>query len=98
MRWPGRSGSCSPGKGSLIPWLAQCRQHKGMSTKDQILSSPYGEAVLTAKRPELQPLIDHVREVAQGRDDIRVDAPEPWPVPGSQAPPDKATNSSQQGC
>jgi hypothetical protein len=73
MRWPGRSGSCSPGKGSLIPWLAQCRQHKGMSTKDQILSSPYGEALLTAKRPELQPLIDHLREVAQGRDDIRVE-------------------------
>ena len=26
------------------------------------------EALLAAKRPELQPLIDHVREVAQGRD------------------------------
>jgi hypothetical protein len=25
------------------------------------------------QRPELQPLIDHLREVAQGRDDIRVD-------------------------
>jgi hypothetical protein len=28
-------------------------------------------ALLTAKRPELQPLIDHLHEVAQGRDDIR---------------------------
>jgi hypothetical protein len=38
-----------------------------MSTKDQILSSElHGEALLTAKRPELQPLIDHLREI--GRD------------------------------
>jgi hypothetical protein len=45
-----------------------------MSTKDQILSSElHGEALLTARRPELQPLIDHLREVAQGRDDIRVE-------------------------
>jgi hypothetical protein len=45
-----------------------------MSTKDQILSSElHGEALLAAKRPELQPLIDHLREVAQGRDDIRVE-------------------------
>jgi hypothetical protein len=28
---------------------------------------------LAAKRPELQPLIDHLREVAQGRNDIRVE-------------------------
>jgi hypothetical protein len=42
--------------------------------RDQILSSKlHGEALLTAKRPELQPLIDHLREVAQGRDDIRVE-------------------------
>ena len=33
----------------------------------------HGEALLTAKRPELQPLIDHLREVAQGRDDIRTE-------------------------
>jgi hypothetical protein len=46
-----------------------------MSTKDQILSSElHGEAVLTAKRPELQPLIDHLREVAKGRDDIRIES------------------------
>jgi hypothetical protein len=45
-----------------------------MLTKDQILSSERGgEALLTAKRPELQPLIDHLREVAQGRDDIRTE-------------------------
>jgi hypothetical protein len=45
-----------------------------MSTKDQILSSElHGEALLTARRPELQPLIDHLREMAQGRDDIRVE-------------------------
>jgi hypothetical protein len=45
-----------------------------MSTKDQILSSALqGEALLAAKRPELQRLIDHLREVAQGRDDIRTE-------------------------
>ena len=45
-----------------------------MSTKDQILSSElHGEALLTARRPELQPLIDHLREVALGRDDIRAE-------------------------
>lgn len=45
-----------------------------MSTKDQILSSGlHGEALLAAKRSELQPLIDHLREVAQGRDDIRTE-------------------------
>jgi hypothetical protein len=45
-----------------------------MSTKYQILSSElHGEALLAAKRPELQPLIDHPREVAQGRDDIRTE-------------------------
>jgi hypothetical protein len=45
-----------------------------MATRDQILSAElHGQALLTAKRPELQPLIDHLREVAQGRDDIRVE-------------------------
>jgi hypothetical protein len=45
-----------------------------MSTRDQVLSSElHGEALLTARRPELQPLIDHLREMAQGRDDIRVE-------------------------
>jgi hypothetical protein len=45
-----------------------------MSTADQTLSAAlHGEALLTPKRPELQPLIDHLREAAQGRDDIRVE-------------------------
>ena len=45
-----------------------------MSTKDQTLSAElHSEALLTARRPELQPLIDHLREVAQGRDDIRTE-------------------------
>ena len=45
-----------------------------MSTKDQTLSAAlHGEALLTARRPELQPLIDHLREVAQGRDNVRVE-------------------------
>src|SRR5688572_14432366 len=48
--------------------------HIPLSTKDQTLSAElHGEALLTAKRPELQPLIDHLREVAQGRDEIRVE-------------------------
>jgi hypothetical protein len=45
-----------------------------MSTEDQILSSElHGDALFTANRQELQPLIDHLREVAQGRDHILVE-------------------------
>ena len=45
-----------------------------MSTKDQALSAAlHDEALLAARRPELQPLIDHLREVSQGRDDIRAE-------------------------
>jgi hypothetical protein len=45
-----------------------------MPTKDQTITAAlHGEALLISKRPELQPLIDHLREVAQGRDDIRVE-------------------------
>ena len=33
----------------------------------------HGEALLAAKRAELQPLVDHLRAVAQGRDDIRTE-------------------------
>jgi hypothetical protein len=45
-----------------------------MSTKDQAFSAAlHGEALLAAKRPELQPLIDHLREVAHGRADIRIE-------------------------
>jgi hypothetical protein len=45
-----------------------------MSTRDQTLSVALrGEALLAAKRPELPPLIDHLRGVAQGRDDLRTE-------------------------
>jgi hypothetical protein len=45
-----------------------------MSTKHQTLSAElHGEALLTARRPELQPMINRLREVAQGRDDIRTE-------------------------
>jgi hypothetical protein len=45
-----------------------------MSTKDQILSSMlHGEALLRARRPELEPLITELRDLAAGRDDIRVE-------------------------
>src|SRR5215208_5826309 len=45
-----------------------------VSTKDQTLAAElHGEALLTARRPELQPLIDHLRDIAQGRDDIRTE-------------------------
>ena len=45
-----------------------------MSTEDQTLSAAlHGEALLTARRPELQPPIDHLREAAQGRDDLRTE-------------------------
>jgi hypothetical protein len=38
-----------------------------VSTKDQKLSAAlHGEALFTAQRPELQALIDHLREVAEG--------------------------------
>jgi hypothetical protein len=45
-----------------------------MSTKDQTLSDElYGEALRTARRSELQPLIHHLRDVARGRDAIRTE-------------------------
>jgi hypothetical protein len=45
-----------------------------MSTKDQALAAAlHGEALLAARRPELQPLIDHLREIVQGRDDLRTE-------------------------
>jgi hypothetical protein len=45
-----------------------------MSTTDQVLSSAlHGEALLRAKRSELQPLINELRELTDGRDDIRVE-------------------------
>jgi hypothetical protein len=45
-----------------------------MSTKDQTFSSAlHGEAQLRAKRPELDPLIAELRQLAQGRHDIRTE-------------------------
>ncbi len=45
-----------------------------MSTADQQLSAAlHGEALVTAQRPELQPLVDHLADQAQGRDDIRTE-------------------------
>jgi hypothetical protein len=43
-----------------------------MSAND-LSAQLHGEALLAAKRPELQPLIDDLREVAQGRDDLRAE-------------------------
>jgi hypothetical protein len=45
-----------------------------MSAND-LSAQLHGEALLAAKRPELQPLIDDHREVAQGRDDLRAECP-----------------------
>jgi hypothetical protein len=45
-----------------------------MSTKDQTITEAlHGEGLLTARRPELRPLIEHLREAAQGRDDLRTE-------------------------
>jgi hypothetical protein len=45
-----------------------------MSTKDQTLSSAlHGEALLRARRAELDPLIAELRELSGGHDDIRVE-------------------------
>src|SRR5687767_2307771 len=45
-----------------------------MSTKDQTFSSTlHGEALLRAKRPELDPLIAELRELVQDRHDIRTE-------------------------
>jgi hypothetical protein len=44
-----------------------------LSTTDQILSSAmHGEALLRARRSELEPFIDELKALARGRDDIRV--------------------------
>ena len=45
-----------------------------MSTKDQVLSARlHGEALLQAQRPELEPLMAELREIADRRDDIRAE-------------------------
>jgi hypothetical protein len=74
-------GSTSRRSGLADSLFRQCNQLSAgqitlshVSTKDQVLSSElHGEALLTARRPELQPLIDHLRDVVQGRDDIRIE-------------------------
>ena len=50
----------------------------------------HGEALLAAKRPELQPLIDHLREVAKGRGDIRTECAGVLAGWGSAIPPGEA--------
>jgi hypothetical protein len=45
-----------------------------MSTKDQTFSAAlHGEALLRARRPELDPLIGELSELTQGRHDIRTE-------------------------
>jgi hypothetical protein len=44
-----------------------------MSANDQLCPPSSTRALLAAKRPELQPLIDHLPEVAQGCDDVRTE-------------------------
>src|SRR5215207_11515375 len=45
-----------------------------MSTNHQVLSAMlHGEALLRARRPELEPLLTELRELAAGRDDIRTE-------------------------
>jgi hypothetical protein len=45
-----------------------------MSTKDQTFSAAlHGEALLRAKRPELDPLIAELRALSQDRHDIRTE-------------------------
>ena len=68
-----------------------------MSTKDQTLTAAlHGEALLTARRPELQPLIDHLREVAQGRDDIRTECA--GIIAGAWFAVGEVRNSSPRAC
>jgi hypothetical protein len=79
---------------SCLVWLARCWQHSGRSAKDQIFSTVlHGEASLAAKSPELEPLI---REVAQGRDDIRVEFAHHSRVGGSPIPLDGVSFWSQR--
>ena len=45
-----------------------------MSTADQILRSAlHGEALRRVDRPEIRNLIAELAEIAQGRDDIRIE-------------------------
>ena len=70
-RATGSAGSEGDARRAASPGVGNT---EGVSTEDQTLSAAlHGEALLTARRPELQPLIDHLREMAQGRDDIRTE-------------------------
>ena len=59
------------------PAVPQCRASatlRHVDPNDQTLfTALHSESLLAAERAELQPLIDHLRGVAQGRDDIRVE-------------------------
>jgi hypothetical protein len=57
-----------------VHYRTKFRYTAGMSTHDQTFSSMlHGEALLRAKRPELDPLIAELRELSQGRHDIRTE-------------------------
>jgi hypothetical protein len=45
----------------------------GIAAPAQWQRTDPAKALLAAKRPALQPLIDHLREVAQGRGDLRTE-------------------------
>ena len=73
-----------------------------MSTSDQTLSSKItGEALLAAQRSELQPIIDQLAAVCQGRDDLRIEAAGnmagAW-FANPKPPRDGASNSSPPAC
>jgi hypothetical protein len=77
--------TCSPGEGHARSERGDCGHRPSaasatlskVSTKDETLSAElHGEALLTAKRPELQPLIGHLREVAQAATTSEQNAPE----------------------
>ena len=50
-----------------------CSILRHVDQRPDLSAELHGAALPTAKRPELQPLIDHLREVAKGRDDIRTE-------------------------
>ncbi len=69
---PGGSARTSVGRGSST--IESLFYTVAMSTTDQTFSSPlHGEALLRAKRPELDPLIAELRELSQDRHDIRTE-------------------------
>ena len=75
-----------------------------MSTADQNAVRPAitGEALLAAQRSELQPIIDQLAEVSQGRDDLRIEAAGnmagAWFANPEAAPRVGLSNSSPPAC